>query len=493
MDSYERPRILLVDDEAIIALEQTHRLSKAGFAVDAVYSAEKAFKRLEGAEAPDVVLMDINLGRGMDGIEAARIIRERWALPVVFFSNSTDRTTVERARSVSPYGYVRKLADEFALLQTIRTAIELSARHEYPFRSATCPHALKDELYDLLRADTSIFEFLEQTSLDGVWYIDIADPANAWLSPRFWITLGMNPREHDGERVDWSSLMLEEDIPRSREAAHAHLENPEVPFDEVLRYRHADGSVVWVRCRGRAIRDDAGTPIRMLGVHTEITKQMRAQEEQEHLLREMNHRVKNNLTILQAMIAIEESQPDKPKTASLADIESRLRAISVIHDRLTVSQRYTDVSIAEYIHELAAYYERIVRDDDHPLEFALDIDEILLSTSAASRMGMVVSELLSNTIRHSRASVGSVCTVFITVRSEDDRLKLSYTDGGDAADGVTSIDDLPHGTGLTLVESLARQIGGRLELANLRPMVFELILPLDAVRVEHREVVRQGA
>ena len=58
-----------------------------------------------------------------------------------------------------------------------------------------------------------------------------------------------------------------------------HCEDPNHPYDQVVRYRHKDGSTVWVRCRGIAIRDDDGKPIRMLGAHTDITQLKRVEEE----------------------------------------------------------------------------------------------------------------------------------------------------------------------------------------------------------------------
>ena len=62
------------------------------------------------------------------------------------------------------------------------------------------------------------------------------------------------------------------------EAVYRHCADPSVPYDQIVRYRHKNGSIIWVRCRGIAIRDAAGKAIRMLGAHTDVTAIKRAEE-----------------------------------------------------------------------------------------------------------------------------------------------------------------------------------------------------------------------
>ena len=56
-------------------------------------------------------------------------------------------------------------------------------------------HYLKKELYDLVKSDERIFDFLQQGSMDGLWYWDLKEPENEWMNARFWETLGYNPQE----------------------------------------------------------------------------------------------------------------------------------------------------------------------------------------------------------------------------------------------------------------------------------------------------------
>ena len=139
-------------------------------------------------------------------------------------------------------------------------------------------HYLRQELYERVRTDPSIFEFLQRGSLDGIWYWDLENPDNEWMSPRFWETMGYDPAEREHLASEWQDLIDPDDLNTALENFTKHCEDPNHPYDQVVRYRHQDGSTVWVRCRGVAIRDESGKPVRMLGAHTDLTPQKQAEE-----------------------------------------------------------------------------------------------------------------------------------------------------------------------------------------------------------------------
>ena len=139
-------------------------------------------------------------------------------------------------------------------------------------------HYLKKELYDLLK-DSTIFEFLQLGSLDGIWYWDLENPENEWMSPRFWNLLGFEPDEKEHLASEWQDLINQDDLKLALDNFNKHCVNPKHPYDQEVRYEHKDGSTVWVRCRGIAIRNEAGKPIRMLGAHNDITRLKQTQTE----------------------------------------------------------------------------------------------------------------------------------------------------------------------------------------------------------------------
>lgn len=140
-------------------------------------------------------------------------------------------------------------------------------------------HYLKQELDALFRTDDFMWSFVQQGSLDGVWYWDLEKPDNEWMSPEMWRLLGIDPATKSHNPSEWQDLIFPEDLAIALENFDMHCADPSHPFDQIVRYRHADGSVVWVRCRGIAIRDKTGKPIRMLGAHNDYTQIKTAEEE----------------------------------------------------------------------------------------------------------------------------------------------------------------------------------------------------------------------
>ncbi|MBN2051334.1 MAG: EAL domain-containing protein [Spirochaetales bacterium] len=119
----ERERLLLVEDERIIALDLQRRLERFGYQVIGI--AAKGQEALEKAEAekPDIILMDIMLSGDMDGIEAASIIKERFQIPVIFLTAYSEEKTLERAKEAEPFGYIIKPFKDRELYTTIDIAI----------------------------------------------------------------------------------------------------------------------------------------------------------------------------------------------------------------------------------------------------------------------------------------------------------------------------------------------------------------------------------
>ncbi|GHF13635.1 hypothetical protein GCM10017044_04640 [Kordiimonas sediminis] len=139
-------------------------------------------------------------------------------------------------------------------------------------------HYLQQELVDLMKSDAGIFSFIENAAIDGIWFWDLEDPENEWMSPKFWQTFGIDPATKEHKAHEWQQLIFPEDLVLALDNFQKHADNPDHPYDQIVRYRHADGSVVWIRCRGIAIRREDGTPIRMLGTHNDITPLMAEQE-----------------------------------------------------------------------------------------------------------------------------------------------------------------------------------------------------------------------
>lgn len=139
-------------------------------------------------------------------------------------------------------------------------------------------HYLKDELYALAR-EPEIFEFIQAGSLDGIFYWDLENPEHEWMSPRFWEVFGYDPDEKEYLASEWQEMIDPDDLRVALDNFEKHCADPEHPYDQVVRYQHKDGSTVWVRCRGMAIRDETGKPTRFLGAHTDVTALKQAEQD----------------------------------------------------------------------------------------------------------------------------------------------------------------------------------------------------------------------
>jgi PAS domain S-box-containing protein len=138
-------------------------------------------------------------------------------------------------------------------------------------------HYLERELDELVRRNR-IWQHIRAGSLDGVWYRDLENPQHEWISPESWKLLGMDPATGVHAPSSWQEFVHPDDLETAIRNFSAHCADTGHPYDQVMRHRHADGSTVWIRCRGMAIRDASGRPVRMLGAHTDVTRLKQAEE-----------------------------------------------------------------------------------------------------------------------------------------------------------------------------------------------------------------------
>lgn len=119
-------RVLVVEDENVVALDLTRRLKKLGYCVIGMASNAKRALSLVDKHAPDLVLMDIHIQGHTDGIEIARILYDKYQIPVIFLTAYSEETTLNRAKESKPYGYLLKPYSERELHAGIQVALEKS-------------------------------------------------------------------------------------------------------------------------------------------------------------------------------------------------------------------------------------------------------------------------------------------------------------------------------------------------------------------------------
>ncbi|MBL0955802.1 MAG: response regulator [Leptospira sp.] len=124
-DTNNQLKILLVEDEAIIALTEKRNLESYGYSVLWASSGEDAIELFKNDTSINIILMDINLGNGMEGTEAANIILKHKDIPLIFVSSHTEKEIVTKTEGITSYGYVVKSSTITVLDASIKMALKL--------------------------------------------------------------------------------------------------------------------------------------------------------------------------------------------------------------------------------------------------------------------------------------------------------------------------------------------------------------------------------
>jgi len=172
VEGTNRKVILLVEDEAIIALSEARTVEGFGYEVVTADSAGEAIRKATEDRKVDLVLMDIDLGEGLDGADAARRILEQRDLPIVFLTSHTEEAYVDKIKGIARYGYLLKDAGNYVLGSGIEMAFELfRAREESAERERRFLGMFKQAPlgYQSLDAEGRLLE-VNQTWLDALGY-----------------------------------------------------------------------------------------------------------------------------------------------------------------------------------------------------------------------------------------------------------------------------------------------------------------------------------
>ena len=120
-------KILVVEDNPIIAGMVRRFLTKSGYEITGIVTTGEQAVELAGQSMPDLTIMDVQLAGAMDGITAARLIAEKFHIPTVYLTGSSDAETIARAASTEAYGYLLKPVQERDLIKTVETALSKHA------------------------------------------------------------------------------------------------------------------------------------------------------------------------------------------------------------------------------------------------------------------------------------------------------------------------------------------------------------------------------
>ena len=283
-------------------------------------------------------------------------------------------------------------------------------------------------------------------------------------------------------RADGSSRPVEEAPPLralAGERVRGEEEIVRIPNRGELRHRQVNASPV---------RDPAGKIIGSVSVVRDITDQKRAEEalrkseaqlklslrDKEVMLREIHHRVKNNLQVIASLVDLQtDTLADPAFKAVFQDVRDRVRSMALVHEKLYQSESLARVDFAEYAESLLSYLVRSHRSAECAIALKTELQPVTFSVEVAVPCGLILNELVSNAIKHAfRGRAEGAITTALGTRS-DGRVFLRVSDNGVG---------LPAGMdwrqslsmGLRLIQLLARQLNATVEVQANGGTAFEL-------------------
>ena len=253
-------KILIAEDEQIVAKNIEKRLTADGYQVVAsVSTGEDAIEKAK-LYSPDIILMDIKLKGKIDGIETADILRRNFQLPVIFLTSYADEETFQRAKSTEPFGYLIKPFDNKELNRVVELAL------------------YKNKIYQELLETKMRFEIAIKAGNMGVW--EFWPTEKKYFSDNNLKALyHFNPNELTDSLDDWSALVYKDDRELMSSAFNNFLKSKGREFKLEHRIYRKDGSIGWVVDHGLLFEADNEKPLRLIGTTTDITERKEAEIE----------------------------------------------------------------------------------------------------------------------------------------------------------------------------------------------------------------------
>lgn len=263
--------ILLVEDEPVTTLREQKLLKKEGYRVRIAKTGEEAVESAQTCPDIDLILMDIDLGEGIDGTEAARQILMERDIPVVFLSSHTEPEIVEKTEKITSYGYVVKESGNVVLLTSIKMAFRLF--------DAKMRELEKEKE---LRASREQLAESQRMAKLGSWQIDLETNVIT-LSPEHQLMIGEEPVEVSMPMDEYAkNYILEEDLPLLAEKWNLVQDNIDDPdFSDSWEYRLKRGKdcvtlAVTGRFKSRGVIQGVSQNVTE---HKKIGKRLRESEE----------------------------------------------------------------------------------------------------------------------------------------------------------------------------------------------------------------------
>jgi len=233
--------------------------------------------------------------------------------------------------------------------------------------------------------------------------------------------------------------------------------NKEVLDERISKYKIAGALALLLMALGLYFLREMRTRNKKIDEQNKVIN--KALTEKDILLREIHHRVKNNLQLVSSMLTLQgRAIDDEVAQQAISEGKSRVRSMALIHQDLYHKENLTGISVKDYISRLTQELYSTYHIDDRNISLVMDIDEVELDIDIMIPLGLIINELLTNSLKYAFTD-GRSGTLIVRLKNQGDLIHLVVSDDGIGYD-ITEVRDSSFGT--TLIRSLTAQLEGEL-------------------------------
>jgi PAS domain S-box-containing protein len=326
---------------------------------------------------------------------------------------------------------------------------------------------------------------LEATS-DGLWDWDV-QTGKVFYSETYLRMLGYETGEAEASLSVWHNLIHPEDSAHVLAANLDCVEGRSEQFRIEYRMMAKDGRWIWIQGRGKCIgRDSNGHALRMIGTHENITERKELENritsllaEKELILKDVHHRVKNNLSTVRSLLSLQaQSMRSKVAASALQIAAGRVQSMAQLYDRLYLSDDYAYLSSLDFVPGLV---DQILANFPNYGNIVVlkDIDSIDLPQKTITGLSLIINELLTNAMKYAFKDRDSGL-IRICLRNGTAGFCLEIQDDGPGFSRVAeaSTGNETESFGFTLVKALVDQLRGKMEVETCPGTRIRIAVPL---------------
>lgn len=320
-----------------------------------------------------------------------------------------------------------------------------------------------------LRDSEARFHMMADTAPVMVWMSD-PEQGCTFFNKRWLEFTGRTLEEESG--AGWFQGIHAQDQSRCRDTYEEAIRQQQ-PFTMEYRLRRADGAYRWIVDTGVPRFEPDGALSGYIGSCIDLTERKEMEDElrktlkeKESLLREVHHRVKNNLQVISSLLNLQMATIKDAQVAQLfKECQVRISSIALLHDTLHRSNDLSSINMPEYLRTLTGHVCRSYGVDPSHLTLELAVEDIAFDVDTGLTCGLIVDELLSNCLKHAfpHSRSGRVTVELRTEEGEWSFLRVSDDGIGLPHDGVLNN---PDSLGLELVSLMADKLDGTVSLQS---------------------------